>query len=214
MKLIEFTQVVDEEDIEEHSNIPDHIHTSLQSQGYKRLGRGMDQAAYNEPGNPTQVLKIFGTSYSAIGSKMSNSQKMFKIWAKFCDQSTNPFLPKFYDCKKFTVKGQAYLQMRQERLREIPEQLGEALERVSEWIEDGRNMDLYDYLYMNHPRAVIPVKNNLAKNIKDLPLFLKTMRALYHIGEKKKYCFDLHPGNFMQRANGEVVIVDPWTADD
>lgn len=80
----------------EFSDTDPEIEKILSNKGYKKLGAGVDQTAFLEPGTGL-VLKIFGTHESHLRNGMGRpeftaSQRMFKFWADYCNaHSNNPF---------------------------------------------------------------------------------------------------------------------------
>jgi hypothetical protein len=89
-------------DLQEYSKTSNKVDKILKAKGYKRLGAGVDQTAYLEPGTG-YVLKVFGTQG---GESFSADQKMFFAWAKYCMKNTdNPFLPRFAGYESFVLDG-------------------------------------------------------------------------------------------------------------
>ena len=130
-------------ELTEWSTTDKKIERILKSKGYKKLGAGVDQTAYLEPGTGF-VLKIFGTQG---GKKFSRDHQMFFVWAQFCmKNSQNPFLPRFDDYESFVLDGDRYLQIRQEILQKTPH--GIALEIMADAAEeDVRNLNgVYDFI--------------------------------------------------------------------
>lgn len=198
-------------DLTEYSYTDKKIDRILKAKGYKRLGAGVDQTAYLEPGTG-YVLKVFGTQG---GDTFSPDHKMFFAWAKYCmKNSANPFLPKFAGYESFVLDGDRYLQIRQEALQPIGT-LGRVLDLMAQSIDDGgaKSLDeaeeyVEDYGYDTDIKNLEKLRKQIGDN--GLELFFSTMLRLYLTGEKNGWFFDLHAGNFMRRANGTPVIVDPW----
>lgn len=204
-------------ELTEFSSIDKKIDKILTVKGYKKLGSGKDQTAYLEPGTG-YVLKIFGTQG---GENFSRDHKMFFDWAKYCmKNSNNPFLPRFDGYESFVLDGNRYLQIRQELLEDAGS-MGTILEIMATAVEDGikniNKLDSYIQNYFNEYGAFIRDSDeddyqDLLKQLgsQNTQLLLSTLNSLYVMGKKSGYGFDLHPGNFMARANGTPVIVDPW----
>jgi hypothetical protein len=204
-------------ELTEFSTTDKKIDKILTAKGYKKLGSGTDQTAYLEPGTG-YVLKIFGTQG---GENFSPDHKMFFDWAKYCmKNSNNPFLPKFAGYESFVLDGDRYLQIRQELLEDAGS-MGTILEIMASAAEDGvKNINkLDDYIqdYFDEYGAFIRDADeddyqDLLKQLgpQNTQLLLSTLNSLYAMGKKSGYGFDLHPSNFMARANGTPVIVDPW----
>ena len=216
---------LDEQVVDEWSDTDRGIGTVLKQKGYRKLGSGVDQTAYLEPGTGW-ILKIFGTKSDAhfTGGKprFSNDHKMFFAWAKFCMGTDNPFLPRFGGYDSFEWKGKTYLQIRQEPLTKMPVRAGKLLWDITDWIEgtrgnsswsefrrrfNGRWRDSPDNNYFVQLLAVMGGDEVAAK------LFYKTLTSLYKIGAKKGWNWDLHQDNFMMRGKTPV-IVDPWVVSN
>ena len=197
-------------DLQEYSTTSSKIDKILTKKGYKKLGAGVDQTAYLEPGTG-YVLKVFGTQG---GESFSADHKMFFAWAKYCmKNSSNPFLPKFADYESFVLDGDRYLQIRQELLKPAG-RVGLVLEIFAEAIEEDdadtlREAEIY---VAEFNRSYVPDLQKLKKQLgpKGLQLLFSTMLQVYLLGRRSGYNFDLHAGNFMARSDGTPVIVDPW----
>ena len=197
-------------ELTEYSTTAKKIERILAKKGYKKLGAGVDQTAYLEPGTG-YVLKVFGTQG---GESFSRDHKMFFAWAKYCmKNSSNPFLPRFGGYESFVLDGDRYLQIRQEPLQSAG-RTGTILEIMANGVEDEQIEDLdelTDYIedYFEEYAAGY---QKLLKQMgpQQMQLMLDTINRLYIIGNRSGYGFDLHAGNFMRRADGTPVIVDPW----
>jgi hypothetical protein len=201
--IVEGQQVLDE-----FSSMHSGIRKALEAKGYRRLGKGVDQEAYLEPGGKT-VLKIFGTQGNR--NKLSADQEMFAQWADFCQKnSDNPFLPKFSGWETFEFKGKIYLQIRTEFLKPSGE-LGYAISVLGRVLDSGRS-DYYS-LEKDFPSEYKRVSKAVGEQ--NVPLLLNTLLELIHKTQKKKtYNWDLHAGNIMRRPNGQPVLNDPYVLDE
>lgn len=225
-QLMSKREDIDEEEeiIDEASYCDPRITTYLKEQGFKLIGNGIDCTVFSAPNG--LVLKIFGTHRKAVGPKagFSASQHMFFKWADFCQKNqANPFLPKFYgDVKSPFEWGDppmTYLQIWQEPLKHSTEscfvaarmaiavELDDAL-TVQEWIENFRKY----YTGSWETRGLEQLIE--ACGMHGLELLWYTMIEIHSIGVKSGYDWDLHGNNFMLRADGTPVIVDPWTTAD
>ena len=208
--IIESEQVLDE-----FSMFDRGIRKELEKKGYQALGAGVDQEAYLEPGGQT-VLKIFGTQGNT--GNLSHDQRMFTKWAKFCQRnSDNPFLPRYSGWQPFDYKGETYLQIRTELLRRPTNpkernlvaaisRLGYAFERYG-----------ISFLDLDKNKLSAPSYRIVSQAVGEdnVPLLLNTLLELIHTTQRKKrYGWDLHPGNIMMRPNGQVVINDPYVLDN
>jgi hypothetical protein len=194
-----------------NSGIDDH----LKKLGYKKLGQGIDQQAWEEP-NTGHVLKIFGTGRSERG--LSIDQQMFYIWAKFCEENTsNPYLPKFYGIEQFKFEGDNYIQFRQEKLYRNPRftsQLTQSLvdaveydESFEKWMKEVN--EFASFKKVDHFKKTASMFND-PEQLQQIKDFYKLLHTLYTIGKKHHWYFDVHEDNIMMRADTTPVIVDPW----
>jgi hypothetical protein len=197
-------------ELTEYSTTDKKIERILAKKGYKKLGAGVDQTAYLEPGTGL-VLKVFGTQG---GESFSADHKMFFAWAKYCmKNSSNPFLPHFGGYDSFVLDGDRYLQIRQEPLKPLGV-VGHVLELLATAIEeDGiRTLEEAEEFVKDFNKRYVPALEKLKQQLGPggLDLMFSTMLKLYLVGKKNSWNFDLHAGNFMRRADGTPVIVDPW----
>ena len=200
-------------DLQEYSTTSSKIDKILKAKGYKKLGSGVDQTAYLEPGTG-YVLKVFGTQG---GEEFSADHRMFFAWAKYCmSVPNNPFVPKFGGYESFVLDGDRYLQIRQEVLKPAG-RVGLVLEIFAEAIEeDGADTLQEAEIYVaEFNRSYIPDLQKLKQQLgpKGLQSLFSTMLAVFHLGQRRGYNFDLHAGNFMVRSDGTPVIVDPWVVN-
>ena len=218
--------------INEYSFTSRRLIDKITDSGYKLLGRGVDQAAFEKPDDP-YVLKLFGTHRGHGTDQVAyftSDQKMFFYWADYCHRNrANKTLPIFGKYKKILWEDDTYVAIFQERLFNIPDErvtfLHQMIANVAEsddTTEEYRE-DFSSYLYgLYHDDRREPDEfelqqiNTIHKNIREIgrntvnQLYL-TLRELSNIGRQKGWIFDMHPGNFMQRKDGSPVIVDPWT---
>jgi hypothetical protein len=200
-------------ELTEYSVTDKKIEKILAKKGYKKLGAGVDQTAYLEPGTG-YVLKVFGTQG---GETFSPDHKMFFDWAKYCmKNSNNPFLPRFGGYDSFVLDGDRYLQIRQEVLKPAG-RVGLVLEIFAEAIEedDADTLQEAEQYVAEFNRRYIPDLQKLKQQLgpKGLQLLFSTMLIVHRLGLRRGYTFDLHAGNFMRRADGTPVIVDPWVVN-
>lgn len=216
---------LDEQVVDEWSDTDRGIGTVLKQKGYRKLGSGVDQTAYLEPGTGW-ILKIFGTRSDAHFTggtpRFSDDHKMFFKWAKFCMGTDNPFLPRFGGYDSFEWKGKTYLQIRQEPLTRIPARAGNLLEYITDYIEGTRgnsSWSEFSRCYQNLYGRDSPDNNYFVQLLAVMDgdevatkLFYKTLVSLYKIGAKKNWIWDLHKDNFMMRGKTPVIL-DPWVVN-
>lgn len=116
--------------LNEWSNTSKNVIQYLQDKGYKLLGQGVDQSAFEEP-NTGKVLKIFGSKkFKTI--KANPGHIMFEVWHEYCTKNkSNPFLPKFNGWTYFDFEDQTYMQIRMERLIPVESGIANALEMLA-----------------------------------------------------------------------------------
>ena len=209
----------------------DAIIQRLQSKGYKKLGSGVDQGVFLEPGTGL-ILKIFGTSRGKSGGagELTNAQKSFKTFYDLSQADPgNEFLPNIMGYETFMWGGKPYLQIRMERLFEFNgpsvKNWNEVLADMADGIEGG-GMDFDDFW----SEATKPVSKNLPvwKQIRRTTRQETMQQVIMHVGEeglkklwntvvmlkkvakKNGYRLDLHQGNFMLGSDGTPVISDPF----
>lgn len=206
MLLVEFFE------LSEDSEIESGIIRYLTKQGYRKLGQGVDQAAFLEP-STKMVLKIFGTDQLTKSQKVqpSDSHKMFFTWARYCmANQNNPFLPKFSGYEAFIWEGRTYLQIRQERLREddfISHDTSNLGYRVEEFLDEEMSQEQVLKKITSQYRDRYSELAHL--DDRKFHLLTKTLIDLWMISKLKGWYWDLHSGNVMVRGRTPV-IVDPW----
>lgn len=198
------------------------IADTLKKAGYKKLGAGVDATVWAK--DDKSVLKIIMPQ----GTESTDSAT--KTFMKFYDfvQSHKELrcLPRFKEIQgenlaKFTLRGKEYLQISMEKLK--PLKSGSA-EEIMVW-------HLTDYAQKNTDWNTVVKELQDPKSYKDLKgkevnrfksfledkskvleykMLYTVMKLLYVTGSLNNMSWDLHTENAMQRADGTVVIVDPW----
>jgi hypothetical protein len=212
-----------EGDLEEMAGeIAGGVRQVLDKKGYELLGDGIDKEAYLEPGTG-QVLVIFG--YGAGKNKFSKDQMMFVNWAKYCQQNqSNPHLPRFSGWESFDYKGKRYLQIRMEPLQEVSELVKDIVWWLASYVKAQGKIDsnkiakqigkqgVADYDEEDFSRKKVKAK----KIIEYLggpdaaAGLMNTVQIAKKMSKQQGYNLDLHGGNYMQRADGTVVVNDPF----
>jgi hypothetical protein len=196
------------------------IRQVLDKKGYELLGDGIDKEAYLEPGTG-QVLVIFG--YGAGKNKFSKDQMMFVDWAKYCQQNqSNPHLPKFSGWESFDFQGKRYLQIRMEPLQELSDYLRMIIANLEEVAKYSKSKPKTAYKklakFANHDLLDAGEPDDLdhqavVKNLGGKQAAYNLLKTVYDVkkfGKKHGFNIDLHSGNYMQRANGTIVVNDPF----
>lgn len=204
------------------------IYTELQRAGYNLLGVGQDATVWAK--DEQSVIKII---MPEGGEDLSGATETFYRFYEFCQQYQElECLPRFVNISAqhhhatFAVDGKQYMMVGMERLQPIPNgSIDEALvwimsdlatqrlnwdqaleimkrpETWSNWGEDGTAST----------ESVMKFIGNMGRmSYGRYGLLFTVMVLLYHTGRINRQGWDLHTENVMQRANGTLVITDPW----
>jgi len=213
------SEILRESILDEYSDTDPAIVDHLIDKGYKQIGQGVDQTAFLEPGTGL-VLKIFGTQNNVARAPndenpkptFSKDQMMFFRWAKYCNNHrSNPFLPKFSGFESFYWNEHVYIQMRQEHLKSLGGMGRLCKEMADDAIAESSFEEMMERLsapVWGHKDALNKLLNILGS--KGVHVFYKTIVRLNDIANQMGYELDLHGYNFMARADGIPVIIDPW----
>jgi hypothetical protein len=212
--------LIREFDYKHHRNLVDHL---MASNGYKRLGQGGEAVVYEkDAGN---VIKIIIPETGEQGP----SNIGFESFLEYCrTHKGNPHLPRFVEGKEtITVEGEEFHQVVMEKLQEVKDPFDieildilqgddtesslynrfntwdQALADIHEFIEAGGMSDATERLTQTRPW---PSDAELTKRF---GTFFATAKDLFKYNQ---FGWDLHAGNAMQRANGTLVITDPWVS--
>ena len=210
MRAVEFIieNTIDEMAGEVHGGIWAYLH----DKGYKFLGGGIDKQVFLEPGTGNAFI-VFGTRRGY--TEFTPDQKMFADWVRYCEQhSNNPHLPKFSGLESFVYRGQTYIQSRMEPLKEASKNIGDILHFIVDYSDaPGTNymdviLDMLDDTSIPDTFDQVIEKLGGAKSAAGL---IDTVREVVQFGMKHGFSIDLHRGNYMQRADGTIVVNDPYT---
>lgn len=192
----------------------------LADKGYKYLGSGVDKQAWLEPGTG-QVLIVFG--YRKGVDDFSPDQRMFIDWINYCNQNkNNPHLPRFSGFESFQFQGKNYIQARMERLNEVPTRIKELVSYLEDAADHMGAKD-FDAALKRLTFAgtwddeADEFKYDTVEQIVDFlggpdraADLLNTVHQVKEFSRQHGYSLDLHSGNYMQRANGTIVVNDPF----
>lgn len=200
------------------------IRRQLRSAGYRLLGSGADATVWAKKGS-ADVVKIIMPDHG-YGSSQT---KYFKQFYDFCQAHSDlANLPKFKELNEFVIDGMDYTMVAMERLKPIPVGsfqeamvwiLSDLAVKPIKWpkaasvIKDPKTWEYFDDGMP--PDQIIQTFNSLDKNaLASYGLLFTLMALLYQTGRINKLGWDLHTENVMQRADGTLVIVDPWFAEE
>ena len=186
------------------------ISQALSKKGYKYLGGGIDKQAYLEPGTGG-VLIIF--DYRKGQKDFSPDQRMFINWINYCNaRQNNPHLPRFSGFESFRFQGKNYIQARMEPLQELPDEIGYLVGYADQVIKK-RKTDYKKELKTMSQYAMLHAASDAVKQLggkKAAANLLNTVYDVKRFGRKQGYSIDLHKGNYMRRADGTIVVNDPY----
>ena len=182
------------------------VRKALMDKGYKYLGGGIDKQAYLEPGG--QVLIVFG--YRPGNTEdFSPDQRMFIDWINYCNANkNNPNLPRFSGFESFEFQGKNYIQARMEALQELSPDLRRIVHYIDQFTDQIGKRD-FDQVFAKLGTDAEAIVRYLGGR-QSAERLLKTVHTVDKFGRKHGYSLDLHSGNYMQRADGTIVVNDPF----
>jgi len=198
------------------------IRKVLKDKGYKYLGSGIDKQAWLEPGTG-KVIIIFGYRKGNT-EDFSPDQRMFIDWINYCNtHKNNRHLPRFSGFESFQFQGKNYIQARMEALTELPPNTRAVVHHIDSFADKiaagvngpsrfavGDFDEVFDQLLQRSGyQNVETVIKNLGGRQRAEEL-LRTIHIVREFGKDHGYTVDLHSGNYMQRADGTIVVNDPF----
>ena len=184
----------------------------LQNKGYQYLGSGIDKQAWLEPGTG-QVLIVFG--YRKDYDEFSPDQRMFVDWINYCNQNQdNPHLPRFSGFESFQFRGKNYIQARMEALQKLPQDVRTFISYLANYVERSGDTNvkniLVDLIDSEGFDKDLEHYINQLGGIDSAAGLIKTIQQVMSFGMQHGFNIDLHGDNYMQRANGTIVVNDPF----
>jgi hypothetical protein len=183
-----------------------------------------------ETRDPKAADNIGGRSKPWQGE--SNVHRMMQNWIDLCQKySGNPFLPKYGFWKQFKFSGDSYMYITGERLYPLDDHAAKALDKLSQAVQGARmhnqGMSLVLWNFLRDMGVKILTSASLEEAMQkaqetfddavpgvDIMSCITVIQFMVDLANEKKYGFDLHGDNFMQRADGSIVVNDPWTTSD
>jgi len=159
--------------------------------GWEIDGEGRDQLVMSRPGT-NRVLKIVGQGTNTHIGEIRRAVQFFR------DHQRNPHFPRVGQDRTFNWKGQPYYVYTQERLAPLSgdEEILDYLESVMGEIGHGEDPD-----YSQAPPGL---------TVEQVDGLVSAIYDMFDAGLLTLTNFDLgNVANIMQRANGQLVIVDP-----
>jgi hypothetical protein len=189
--------------------------------GYSKIGSGADSTIWAK--DDSHVIKILMPE-----DEGSQAVEVFKKFYEFCQERTDiPCLPVFNEYNTIDVLDKEYIQIDMERLYPVKKNtfeeamiwyLSDYVARGTPWPQVKQELsDPHPWINSHWPRHA----DQLAAKVSSLSganeaawnLLYSVMAMLYKTGRINKMGWDLHTENVMRRANGQLVIIDPWFAD-
>lgn len=189
--------------------------------GYSKIGSGADSTIWAK--DDSHVIKILMPE-----DEGSQAVEVFKKFYEFCQERSDiPCLPVFNEYNTIDVLDKEYIQIDMERLYPIKKNtfeeamvwyLSDYVAHGTPWNQVKQELsDPHPWINSHWPRRA----DQLAAKVSSLSgaaesawnLLYSVMAMLYKTGRINKLGWDLHTENVMRRANGQLVIIDPWFAD-
>jgi hypothetical protein len=166
------------------------------NRGWEIDGEGRDQIVLSRPGS-NSVLKIVGSGNPARQAGVRRYVNFFRAYQR------NPHFPRVGADRELMWKGQKYYAYTQERLHSLPgdEAVLDYLEYAMGELGHGEEPD-----YEQVPPGL---------TVEEIDGLAMAVDSLFASGVVSERGFDLgNVANIMQRANGQLVIVDPVSSFD
>jgi len=166
------------------------------AKGWQVAGEGRDQMVFHKPGT-NSVLKVVGAGSLPRQAEIRRYVNFFRA------NQRNPHYPRVGADRELDWKGRKYYAYTQEHLRDLPgdEAVMEYLEYAMGELGHGEEPDL----------ARVPP----GLSVEDMEGLTAAVDHMFQSGLGGQYGFDLsNLANIMQRANGQLVIVDPFSGFD
>jgi hypothetical protein len=197
------------------------INKKFKEAGYKKLGSGADSTVWAK--DEASVIKILMPEDSN-----SLAEKVFLKFYDFVRSNPNlPNLPKFLESTQtMNINGKNYTFVVMERLQHIkPGSIDEAMVWILSdfavnkmpWPAVLKELsDPKTWEYWDGPPSVekiLQIVQTMDEKVSSrYSILYKLMTLLYHTGRINKLGWDLHTENVMRRADGTLVVIDPWFA--
>ena len=193
----------------------------LKALGYEHIGSGADARVWAK--DTSHVIKIL------MPDKPGNHAEItFRKFYRFCELHPEiSCLPIFNDVNTIELAGEDYTQIDMERL--IPIEKGSVRQAMiwilSDYATTGETWqqilpsltDPETWSFFTNSQASVMARiindEMTTRGVtfyKTYATLFRIMKVLYQLYPKQ---WDLHTENVMQRANGELVIIDPWFSD-
>jgi hypothetical protein len=197
------------------------INKKLKAAGYKKIGSGADSTVWAK--DEASVIKMLMPEDSN-----SLAEKTFLEFYNFVRSNPNlPNLPKFLEsAQTMDINGKNYTFVVMERLQHIKRGsfdeamvwiLSDFAVKKMSWeavLEELTNPETWQYWDGPPPvKTIIQTIQAMDEKVSlRYGILYQLMTLLYHTGRINKLGWDLHTENVMKRADGTLVVIDPWFA--
>lgn len=193
---MKFTEFINEINREEDLTVPEGLTQLFTNRGWQIYGEGRDQIVLGKP-NSNYVLKIVGQGSQLRIDTIRNYINFYR------QHQRNPHFPRVGGDRLLNYESKTYYAYTQEKLLDLP--------------GDEAVLDYLEYAMEKLAYSEEPDFNSIPKGLteKQIEGLMHAVNELFSSGMGNADSFDLsNTYNIMQRQNGQLVIVDPFSAQD
>ena len=186
------------------------VNSQVDKSQWKRKGIGQTASVWQHMEDPDTVVKLVGGGkerYLKPGQKNSSI-----AFAHFCVDHghESKHLPIILG---LNVDDPQVVQIRIERLFSIPRQVGFALNNFAHrakniYVDPSDDVDRLNTILLEYKMRKNNDADDIRKMIKMLVMYAFEYSQRFDV--PRNITVDLHEGNWMKRADGTIVAVDPW----
>ena len=187
-------ELVNEVNIPEELTVPEGFINRFTSAGWQIQGEGRDQIVFSKP-NLNYVLKVVGQGSQLRIDTIRNYINFYR------KHQRNQHFPRVGGDRLLRWEGKTYYAYAQELLRHLP--------------GDEAVLDYLEYAMEELAYGEEPDFNRIPKglSVEQIEGLMYAVDELFGSGLGDPHTFDLsNTYNIMQRDNGQLVIVDPFSA--
>ncbi len=179
---------------------------------WTKKGSGATASVWQHVNDPDTVVKVTGGGYSSIGAFNTNVTMAF---VHFCVD--HGWESKHYPIiHGINTDDPDIVQVRIEALRPVDSRLGNALGQLADEIKfagisnSGWDINRVNLLFKDYNIQHANSAHDIAVACE---LLLRVAPKYAQEHNVTRIRLDLHSGNWMQRADGTIVAIDPWHGD-
>jgi hypothetical protein len=185
-------------------DVSDTLQRYFADRGYRIAGEGRDQMVFHRPGQ-RHVIKVIG-----LGGDLERRDNVADYVRFFALHQKDPHFPRVSQPREIQVGDEIYTIYRQELLQSMPgeEAIQDWMEQFGAALSDPDQMPVW--LQQNPPPRNLPLQQ-----VRGLYRAVRLLQQFYGDDLGGSIKLDLgHVGNFMQRSDGTIVVVDPLAYDE